>query len=691
MQTKNIRRFGYATLCAMLTLLMSVTFVACDDDDDSNSGFRLESFGPSPAMRGGELIFIGRQLNTVQSVEFANGIKVADLNFESDEKFRITIPKEAEPGYLTLHTASGDVVTKTQVGFTEPITFGSFSKVEVLPGEEITINGEYLMSVVSVEFPTGNVVDTPFVAQTKDLIKLVVPMAAKTGKLCLTDGSNMVYTSAELIVTLPVCKSISKTENVYPGVDEITLTGTNLNLVERILFAGDQEVLTSDEAVRVSATEITLKVPAKAQSGEVKMYPLSEVECTAGSIAVVGPNVNKFAEIGADGFFVAPADPWSPSADSYFLGSKYTMTGTNLDLIESVSCGSGSTSDFTLNADNTELTFEIPATATCTNWSNSFGCAGQMYSGWQSGFIVSVTSKQGASTEVGVLFALWGEQMWSATQTEIGGDVYINGPNPRMCDFIQTLTLDGLEVQFNKNSDGSITVPAVDARHSLNPSFACVFTNGVKGGCSGATMAVPEYNFITAIPSDLVAGKLIEINGANFSAETRLYFGSIEVTDMAVKDESTVYCTLPAELSGEYSVKVVDGKGTYTWPEPVEVVGSLLVVYDGNGDISWNKDKGGTVDITTVSKINIYVTWTGPGDGWIGLLAQNMAGKNLWAAQKDISGYADFDINSGSYKLVVPASEFDMSAEGTIDNTDWYICGGANAEGVKIEKITAEF
>lgn len=687
MQTRNIKRFTHATLGLMLSLLMSVSFVACDDDDDdSSSSFRLESFGPSPAMRGGELIFIGSKMNSVESVEFSNGVIVSELTFESNEKFRITIPQDAEPGYVTLHTSSDDVKTKTQVAFTEPITFASFSKTEALPGDEITINGEYLMSVTSVEFPSGNVVaDSSFIEQTKNLIKLVVPEAAQTGKLCLSDGSNLVYTSSELAITLPVFTSLSKAENVYPGVDEITISGTNLNLVYKVVFAGGSVILTDSKSVVVSDKEITFTVPANAQSGDIKMYPLSDIECAAGSISVVAPVVNKFAEL-EGGMF-------KDMTTKYYLGSEYTMTGTNLDLIASVSCGDGTTTEFKLNSDNTSLTFVIPKDATATNWTTEFGCAGQMYPDWRTAFIVSVTSKQDVKTPVGVLFDDYGEQLSGANQSEIGGDVIVKGPNPKMPTYVVSMTLNGVAVQFTPNADGTITIPKVDARYSTNAAIACVFTNKVNGSCSG-TMVKPEYNFITNIPSELIAGKLIQIDGENFSGDTKLYFGDIQVTSLAVQDSKTIYCTLPKELSGKYTVKAVDSKGTYIWPEQVEVAGSLLVVYDGNGALSWDKDKGGSdkgVDIASVTKINIYVTWTGAGEGWIGILSQNKAGKNLWAGQKDINGLSDFDISTGSYKLVVPASEFDMTTAETIDGTDWYICGGGNAENVKIEKITAEF
>lgn len=692
MKTGNIGRYVKVTMYSFISLLMSVSFVACEEDDDEDKkGFALESFGPSPAMRGGELFFVGRELNMIQSVEFSNGVVVSDLKFENDGKFSITIPMDAEPGKMYLNTPNGKIETMTSVGFKEPITFKGFSQSEILPGAELVINGEYLHSVTLVTF-SGNqqaVADSMFIEQTKSLIKLIVPNGAKTGKVCLSDSvGNQVYTEIELAITLPIASSIDKTEGLYPGVDRIKIEGSNLINVESVVFAGGAIVNMSDKDVEVSNESITLTLPNTVSTGEVKMYAYSGVECAVGSISLVEPVIEPFGIQMENGMF-------TDMSTKYYLGSQVVMKGENLDLVDSFEFGKGKTTDFVVSEDKKSITVNIPESATVDNWTNEFGCVGQMYSGWQNAFIVKMNTKAGMSKMVGILYNEWGEQLWSGWQSGVGGDVTVNGPNPKLAQFVKegSVTINGEKFPFKKNEDGTITIEKVDSRFGPTCTLACEFTNGVKGSC-GVTIVEPENGYLTTIPEEMLAGKLYEFKGQKFSETTEMYFGSEKITDIAVKDATTIYATLPSSLSGEYDIRIKDDKGEYVWPQKVNVVGSLVVVYDGNGTISWDKDKGGAekgIDITSVSKINIHITWSGPGDGWIGILAQNKAGKDLWSGQKDCSSWSGFDINTGSYKLVVPASEFDMSAEGTIDNTDWFICGGANVEQVKIERITAEY
>ena len=60
-------------------LLLGVLFVLnnCKKDDDIASGLvQLNSFGPSPALRGGDLRFIGTNLDQVTAVILPNNVEV---------------------------------------------------------------------------------------------------------------------------------------------------------------------------------------------------------------------------------------------------------------------------------------------------------------------------------------------------------------------------------------------------------------------------------------------------------------------------------------------------------------------------------------------------------------------------------------------------------------------------------------
>jgi hypothetical protein len=76
----------------------------------------------------------------------------------------VVVPTETEKGYVTLKSSTGDVTSKTQFNIGIATTVSSVTSV-ARPGEDITIQGEYLNWVTTVTFNDGKVV-TSFVSQS---------------------------------------------------------------------------------------------------------------------------------------------------------------------------------------------------------------------------------------------------------------------------------------------------------------------------------------------------------------------------------------------------------------------------------------------------------------------------------------------------------------------------------------------
>lgn len=83
-------------------------------------------------------------MNQVTAVVIPGCADITDINVISDREIRITVPQEAQPGLVTLRTPNGDITTRTELTFTEPISIENFTPATVLPGDELTIEGEYL-------------------------------------------------------------------------------------------------------------------------------------------------------------------------------------------------------------------------------------------------------------------------------------------------------------------------------------------------------------------------------------------------------------------------------------------------------------------------------------------------------------------------------------------------------------------
>lgn len=79
-----------------------------------------------------------------------------------------------------------------------------------------------------------------------------------------------------LKITLPVATSFSPTP-VKPD-ENVTITGTDLDLVNQIIFTGASTPVTSSNFVSQSAAQIIVKVPVSAQTGKITLVAASGVQ-----------------------------------------------------------------------------------------------------------------------------------------------------------------------------------------------------------------------------------------------------------------------------------------------------------------------------------------------------------------------------------------------------------------------------
>jgi len=309
----NVRLLGLTVLMA------SLLFYACKKDTaDENSGVtELLSFGPTGAQPGDTIRFFGNNLNTVTDIEFT-GATVAGGDFisQTNKEILVIVPSATEKGYVTLKTASGDITSKTQFNISVATTVSSITSA-ARPGENVTIQGNYLNWVTSVTFSDGKVV-TGFVSQSLTELVVAIPADAQTGTLVLAYGgtdSSLVETTDTLHVTLPWATSLSP--NPIKHADELTITGTDLDLTTEVLFTGAAAPVT--QFVSQSATQIKVKVPGDAQTGKITLKALSGVTTTSGSdLTVLMP-----------AFGTIMPNPADATKD-------ITITGTNLDLVTAV-------------------------------------------------------------------------------------------------------------------------------------------------------------------------------------------------------------------------------------------------------------------------------------------------------------------------------------------------------------------
>ncbi|HEX5169471.1 MAG TPA: IPT/TIG domain-containing protein [Cyclobacteriaceae bacterium] len=310
-------------ILTLMCLALSFVFLtSCDDDGDKSSGqIELLSFGPSGIHHGDEIVFIGKNLDKVTSIVFQPSVEVPKSSFTSvtREQIKFNVPEAVETGKVVLKTPDGDIESKTVFSLEVPVVISDVTP-EAKPGTNITITGDYINWIESVTFASNLTVEKAnFVSQSQTEMVVTVPMEARTGFLVFATGGTepLEITSHDpLTVTLPNATALNPTSIRH--TDNLTIIGTDLDLVTKIEFGGGASVLKEDFGSQ-SETEIVVAVPATTTDGKLILTAPSGLEVeTEDELTIILPNVTAF----------------SPSnTDDHDPGVTLTMTGTDLDLV----------------------------------------------------------------------------------------------------------------------------------------------------------------------------------------------------------------------------------------------------------------------------------------------------------------------------------------------------------------------
>lgn len=267
-QLINSRLIGFC--CAIFALC----FFACNKDDDKGAGqIQLFSFGPTGARHGDTLRFVGSHLTQITAIHFTgNNAVVENSAFiqQTGELILAIVPASAERGFVTLKTPQGDIVSKTRFNLNVK-TAASITSMTLTarPGEHVTLKGNYLNWVKRIVFNRDKAVTT-FISQSLNELVVKVPGDAQSGRLIVTFGgtdSVDVETADSLKVVLPAITSM--TPNPVDPSANLTITGTDLDLVSGVAFIGVPAAVTS--FVSQSSTTIVVQVPATALRGKITL------------------------------------------------------------------------------------------------------------------------------------------------------------------------------------------------------------------------------------------------------------------------------------------------------------------------------------------------------------------------------------------------------------------------------------
>ena len=298
----------------LVIALVGLSLTACSNDDlDTNQyqgGVSLNAYGPNPVMRGGTLRFVGSNLDQIASIQIP-GIS-AITNYEVvkagvPSEIRISVPKDGpEVGFVTLTTNTNQTITtKSELTYIESIEFESFSPASAMPGDVVTIKGDYLNLVYSLAFADNVVIsEQDFITHDRYTITVAVPEEAKTGKIELYTADLTVQSEEELEyqiiqsetaieIGLPTVTSIKGRNTAEPmgnivckAGETILIYGSYLNLVKDVTIGG----VSANYIQYVEGKGISCMLPMEAPDGDIVMVCKSGVEVPIGTLTTVKPS-----------------------------------------------------------------------------------------------------------------------------------------------------------------------------------------------------------------------------------------------------------------------------------------------------------------------------------------------------------------------------------------------------------------
>ncbi len=553
---RKINKYFYAAF--MLSILMGgLFFSSCENDDKEDlTTIKLNVYGPSPALRGGELKFIGMNLDKVTSIVLADNVEVSTFVSKKANEIIITIPQETKPGKVTLKTPKGDIVSQTLLTFSEPMSIESFSPATVKPGDTYTINGDYLNNIAEVIFYDGVVVDSAdFISQSRKKIELKVPKAAGSGKVAISNGAEMpviVYTATDLTVTNPVTFSTLTPATVKAGA-ALTIAGTNLNLIKSIVIPDGNKIDSAAITLNSANTEMTVTIPATAKEGVIKAMTYSGIEMALSQdLKLVAPTVSN----------ITPATVKN--------GASVTITGTDLDLVTSVSFTGGVNG--TINVQSaTSIEVSVPLTATDG--------------------VVTLNTNSGHTATTAALTMLKPTITALSTLLLTAGDkITITGTD---LDLVRKIHFLGGSVTYTPTSDTSFEVEVPGTCSGIGP-VTIETVNGTQiASAEQLTIKASTTPAIINITPSVAPGGLMVITGKNLNFVESIYFETnVKAVLYGPRTESSISVYIPKEAKhgktsftmNSFSGEVIVSPSFTYGTDPILATTVMLTNFDGGGN-----------------------------------------------------------------------------------------------------------
>ena len=555
----------FKNIFALLVIaLVGLSLTGCSEDNlDTNQykgGVTLNVWGPNPVLRNGQsyLRFLGSNLDQISQVVIPGVGPITNIEVVKSgvpSEIRVLVPKDGPiEGYITLITKDDkEITTNTQLTYTENIVFEKFSPESAMPGEVITIEGDYMNLIHMIEFADGVFVsEQDFVSQDRYKIEVVLPEEARTGRINLytadltveteadEDVSYNIITSDEILeVGTPTVSKIAGREETDPmGTivskvgETVTITGANFDLIDAINFGEGDNVFTLDEfSVSTDGKTITFPLPAEAPDGAINLVCRSGVEVPAGVLETVAPS------------------NCSAIPNPVKNGAQLTILGQDMDVVASVEFsdkdgGVIDAGDITVAAGSVVVA-AVPELAVEGN--------------------LVLRMANGKGVEVPFTLVKPEVTAYTPSPANAGGALSIEGTD---LDLVASIAF-GAGVYTVKegdaNADGTIlnvTVPMEG--ESGKPVFT--LKNGMTVEAPEISINEAKFCYITEMPAfddntTPKAGGTFEVPVANYDVLTNVFVNGTEVLYLYDYTTEKLRFGIPKDASATSTVKLVSSNG----------------------------------------------------------------------------------------------------------------------------------
>ena len=580
----------------LVVALIGLSLTACSKDDldtdQFQGGVALNVYGPSPVMRGGQLRFIGSNLDQVREVIIPSDIHVTNIQVVSagvPSEIRVTVPKDGPvEGYVTLVTNSDQrITTKTPLKYEEGIEITKLT-ASAMPGDVIKIEGDYLNLIHSLAFADKAMVsEADFVSHDRYAIEVKVPEEAKTGKLELytadltvVDKNSVEYqiilTDDAIEIGVPAISKVKGRAEaaalgniVAKAGEKITITGTYFNVVADVTIGG---VSATDINISEDGTTLTATLPAAAPSGDILIVCKSGVEVPVGTLTTVKPTN-------------AVATPNPVKA-----GQALTINGQDMDVVSAVQfegADAVSGDNLTIAADKV-IVKAVPETATEGT--------------------LKLVMANGETVDVAFTLVKPTITAYNVNPVSAGGALQITGTD---LDLVKSINFgDGKATiaDGDVSADGkTITITVPMEGKSGKPVFNLANGTSVEGLDLQIDEAV--FCYITKMPEfdeehTPAAGDVFTVPVANGDKLTSVFVNNTEVRYVYSEKNSTLTIGIPADAGAKSTLKLVSSNGEIAYNITVIPQGKITnVIFNGPFELTWNTSTQGMIPATVFDNL----------------------------------------------------------------------------------------